>query len=72
MKINHTYLASTELDRFFEDTEMSFGEILRAILREKHTGIKIENRSRLTEITDEQWCKILKNTLEDEQDDTAG
>lgn len=66
--MNYRFLANNTLNKFFENTELSVGEIFRAILRESSTGIKIENKSRITEISDEDWYVILEKTIENEQE----
>ena len=66
--MNYRFLANNTLNKFFENTELSVGEIFRAIMRESSTGIKIENKSRITEISDEEWYEILEKTIENEQE----
>jgi hypothetical protein len=66
--MNYRFLANNTLNKFFENTELSVGEIFRAIMRESSTGIKIENKSRITEINDEEWYEILEKTIENEQE----
>ena len=66
--MNYRFLANNTLNKFFENTELSVGEIFRAIMRESSTGIKIENKARITEISDEEWYGILEKTIENEQE----
>ena len=64
--MDYKFLADRALQRLFEETELNVGQIIRAITQEKFTGIKIENKSRLTEITDKEWYEIIENTFENE------
>jgi len=66
--MNHKFLAKEELIKFFEETELSVGEIFRAVLREKFTDVKIENKNRLTSISDQEWGEIIKKSFEYEQE----
>ena len=66
--MNYRFLANKALNEFFEESELSVGEILRSLLRESSTGIKIENKARITEITDSEWYEIIEKTRENEQE----
>lgn len=66
--MNFQYLTINELRRFFEETDLSFGQILRTITSERFTGIKIENRSRFEEISDEEWLEIMEKALDYEKE----
>ena len=66
--MNYRLLANKSINKFFEKTELSVGEIFRAILRESSTGIKIENKARINELTDVEWYTIIENTIENEQE----
>ena len=66
--MDYKFLASRSIEKFFEETELTVGEVLRAITQEKFTGIKIENKSKLTEISDEEWYKIIEKAFEYEQE----
>jgi len=67
--MDYRFLASKELEKFFEDTEMSVGEIIRTITQEKFTGLKSENRSVLTELSDKDWYEIIEKSFEYERED---
>ena len=67
--MNYKFLAKEEIVKFFEESELSVGEILRTITRETHTGLKVENPSRLTEISDKEWYEIIEKSFEDERED---
>lgn len=58
--MDYKFLAKKALDELFEDTEMSVGEIIRTITSEKVTGLRTENRSVLTEISDESWYNKIE------------
>lgn len=66
--MNYRFLANKAINKFFEKSELTVGEIFRAIMRESSTGIKIENKSKITEITDKEWYVILEKTLDNEQE----
>lgn len=66
--MNYKILAKNSLDKLFRDTELkTVGEIFRAIMRESTTGIKIENKSRFTDLSDEGWYLILEKTIKNEE-----
>lgn len=62
------YLTSKIIEKFFDETELSVGEILRTITQEKFSGLKIENRGVFTETSDEQWCQIIEKSYEYERE----
>lgn len=64
--MNYRFLAKKALDKFFDDTELSVGEIMRLITQEKYTGLKAENRGVLMEMSDEKWYENIEKTLENE------
>ena len=66
--MDYRFLANRGLEKFFEESKLSVGEIMRTITQEKFTGIKIENKSRLTEISDQEWYEIIEKTFEYEQE----
>lgn len=66
--MNYKFLAKEEIVKFFEQSELSVGEILRTITQEKFTGVKIENRGRLSDISDKEWYEIIEKSFEYEQD----
>ncbi len=66
--MDYKYLANKGVEKFFEETDLSVGEILRTIMQEKFTGINIENKSRLTDISDKEWYEIIEKTFEYEQE----
>ena len=66
--MNLKYLIIKEFTRFMNETDLTVGEILRAITSEKFTGIEITNRGRFSEISDEEWYKIIENAYEYEQE----
>ena len=61
--MNYKVLVKKELERFFEDTDLSVGEILRTVLSERLTGISIPNRSRFHELTDQDWYEIVEKSF---------
>ncbi|MFT6125918.1 MAG: hypothetical protein ACJAVA_000360 [Flavobacteriaceae bacterium] len=66
--MNYKILAKNSLEKLFVNTELkTVGEIFRAIIRESTTGIKIENKSRFTELSDEDWYLILEKTIKNEE-----
>jgi hypothetical protein len=66
--MNYKILAKNSLDKLFVNTELkTIGEIFRAIIRESTTGIKVENKSRFTELSDEDWYLILEKTIKNEE-----
>lgn len=67
-KMNYKFLAKEEITKFFEESELSVGEIVRALTQEKFTGVKIENRNRLSEISDKEWYEIIEKVFEYEQE----
>lgn len=66
--MDYKFLAKTEIEKLFEDSELSVGEIIRTITQEKFTGIRIENKSRITEISDKEWYEIIEKAFEYEQE----
>lgn len=67
--MNYKYLVKKGLSRFLDESDLSVGEILRAVTSERLTGIKTENRSRFLEITDKEWNSIIEKAFEYEQED---
>lgn len=61
--MDYKFLANKEIERFFEETDFSVGEVLLSILSKSNTGIEITNRSRFTEISDQEWYSIIEKTL---------
>lgn len=66
--MNYKFLAEEEIKNFFKSSDLSVGEILRTITQEKFTGLKIENRSKFTEISDKEWYEIIEKAFEFEQE----
>jgi len=66
--MNYKFLTKEEVVKFFEESDLSVGEIFRTFTQEKFTGIKIENRSRFSEISDKEWYEIIEKAFEYEQD----
>ena len=64
----YKFLADRALQKFFEESELSVGQIMRAITQEKFTGIKIENRSRFEEITDKEWYELIEKSQDNENE----
>ncbi len=65
--MNYKYLANKELDKFFEETDFSVGDIIRAITLEKISGLKVTNRGIITEKSDKEWYEIIEKAYENEQ-----
>ena len=61
------FLASRGIEKFFEDTDMSVGEIIRTIIQKKFTGIEVKNKSRLTDMSDQKWYEAIEKSFEYEQ-----
>lgn len=66
--MDHRFLAKKGIEKFFEQSELSVGEILRAITQEKFSGLKCENRRVLTEKTDKEWYRIFETAFEFEKE----
>lgn len=64
-KMNYKLLFQADMEKLF-DTDMSVGEIIRALTLEKFTGLKCENRNVLTEMTDQQWSRVAEKAYENE------
>lgn len=58
--MDYKFLVSKEVEKFFDETNFSVGEILLSILQEKFTGIKIENKQRFLEMSDQDWYSVLE------------
>ena len=67
--MDYKYLTSKKLEKFFDETNLSVGDILRTITQEKFSGLKIENRNVFTETPDEEWYSIIEKAYEYEQED---
>lgn len=63
--MDYKFLANKEIERFFEETNFSVGEIFLSIISKNNTGIEITNRSRFTELTDQEWYGIIEKSLAD-------
>lgn len=66
--MDYRFLASKGIEKFFEETDMSVGEIIRTIIQKKFTGIEVVNKSRITEISDQKWYEIIEKTYDYEQE----
>lgn len=66
--MDYRFLAKRGIEKFFKETELSVGEIMRTLIQEKFTGLKCENRRILTEISDQKWYEIIEKTFEYEQE----
>lgn len=66
--MDYKFLASKGIEKFFEESELTVGEIIRTITQEKFTGLKVENRSVLTSISDKEWYEIIEKSFEYEQE----
>ncbi len=64
--MDNRYLVKRKIDKVFDETTLSVGEIIRIITQEKYTGLVSNNRSKLTEKTDEQWYNIIEEAFENE------
>jgi hypothetical protein len=70
--MNYNFLAKKAMEKLFEETDLSIGEVIRELTQEKYTGLKSENRSVLTNKTDKEWCAVIeKVTAEQLEEDTA-
>ena len=67
--MDYKFLVNKELEKFFDETDFSVGEILRTILSRPLTGIEITNKSRFQEITDQEWYEIIEKTFLDSVED---
>jgi len=61
--LDYRIVVKKEIENYFDSTDYSVGEILRNIISEKLTGIVVINKSRFTEISDEQWYKIIEDSF---------
>ena len=66
--MDYRFVVKKEIESYFDNTDYSVGEILRNIISEKLTGIVVINKSRFTEISDEQWYKIIEDSFKDIDD----
>jgi hypothetical protein len=66
--MNYKFLASKTIEKYFEETGLTVGEIMRAMMTESISGIKVENKARFTELTEKEWYNILTKTFENEQE----
>ena len=66
--MDYRFLASKGIEKFFEETDMSVGEIIRTIIQKKFTDIEIVNKSRITEISDQEWYEVIEKTYDYEQE----
>lgn len=67
--MEYRYLTSKKIEKFFDETDLSVGEILRTITQEKFSGLKIENRNIFTEKSDVEWYSIIERAYEYERED---
>ena len=65
--MNYKLLAKNSLDKLFMNPELNVGEIFRAIIRESTTGIRVENKTRATDMNDEEWYLALEKTVKNEE-----
>lgn len=63
--MDYKFLAKIEIEKFFENTEFSVGEILLSILSHESVGVSINNRGKLLETTDQEWYAIIEKVLEE-------
>lgn len=66
--MNYKFLAKEELIKFFEETDLSVGEIIRTITQEKFTGVNIPNRSQLTDVSDQKWYETFEKAFDYERE----
>jgi hypothetical protein len=66
--MNHRFLAKKGIEKFFNQSELSVGEILRAITQEKFTGLKCENRGVLLNKSDQEWYEVIEKAFDYEQE----
>ena len=66
--MDYRFVVKKEIESYFDNTDYSVGEILRNIISEKLTGIVVINKGRFTEISDEQWYKIIEDSFKDMDD----
>lgn len=66
--MDYRFLASREIEKLFEETDLTVGEIIRSITQEKFTGLKSENRGVLSEMTDQEWYESIQKSAEYERE----
>ena len=66
--MNYRFLAKEGINKLFDESDLSVGEILRTIIRERATGLKCKNISVLTSITSEKWYEVIEKAYEETQD----
>jgi len=70
--MDYNFLAKKAMEKLFEETDLSIGEVIRELTQEKFTGLKSENRSVLTNKTDKEWYTVIeKITAEQLEEDTV-
>lgn len=67
--MNYKFLFQEELENAFIDTDLSIGDVMRAITANKYTDVEITNPSKLQEISDKLWYQIIKTAIEYEKED---
>lgn len=66
--MDYKFLSLKAIEKTFKESDMTVGEIIRTITQEKFSGIKIENRSVITETTDKEWCSIIEKAFDNERE----
>lgn len=66
--MNYRFLAKKQIEKLFDNTNYSVGDIIRAITREEVSGLKSDNRSVLSEKTDQEWYEIIEKVYENERE----
>lgn len=62
--MDYKFLANKEIEKFFEETEFSVGEILLSILQQRFTGVKIENKSKILDTSDQEWYEAIEKAFQ--------
>lgn len=63
--MNYKAMIQMEIPRFLQDTNYTFSEILSSIITVADTGARIENKTALMQVTDEQWFHIIERAFSD-------
>ena len=66
--MDYKFLANKEIEKFFEETEFSVGEVLLSILQQRFTGVKIQNKSKMLEMTDQEWYEAIEKAFQYESE----
>lgn len=67
--MDYRFLVSKKLENFFDNTDMSIGDIFRTIMSEKVTGLNITNKSRFQQMTDQDWYEAIELAFNESQEE---